>query len=157
MSTPQLRPAVAADAATLVAFNAAMAEETEGRTLDPEVLAAGVAAVLEEPANGFYLVAERDNAIVASLLITWEWSDWRNGRFWWIQSVYVAPAARRRGIFRALYCESERRARAAGAVGLRLYVERENTRAQATYADLGMAPCPYRMYEAEFAATGDAT
>jgi ribosomal protein S18 acetylase RimI-like enzyme len=104
--------------------------------------------VLEQPQRGFYLVAERTGVAIGSLLVTYEWSDWRNGDFWWIQSVYVLPAARRGGAFRALYAEVERRAAAAGAVGLRLYVETENHRAQATYAGLGMQRCHYFMYEA---------
>ena len=147
MNTVLIRAAVAADLPDLVAWNAAMAWETERKTLDPARLARGVAGVFEQPQRGFYLVAECDGAAVGSLLVTYEWSDWRCGDFWWIQSVYVAPAARRRGVFRALYAEVEQRARAARAVGLRLYVETANHAAQATYAGLGMQPCHYRMYE----------
>jgi ribosomal protein S18 acetylase RimI-like enzyme len=143
----QIRAAEPGDLASLVQWNAAMAWETEQKRLDPAILARGVAGVFEQPQRGFYLVAERDGAAVASLLVTREWSDWRNGDFWWIQSVYVIPAARRRGVFRALYAEVERRAAAAGAVGLRLYVETENRHAQATYAGLGMQRCHYFMYE----------
>ena len=124
-----------------------MAWETEHKRLDPAVLARGMAAVLDEPRRGFYLVAEHDGVPVGCLMVTHEWSDWRAGDFWWIQSVYVTEAARRRGVFRALHADVERRARAAGAVGLRLYVETENTRAQATYEGLGMARCHYFMYE----------
>jgi ribosomal protein S18 acetylase RimI-like enzyme len=104
--------------------------------------------VLEQPRRGFYLVAERAGVALGCLLVTYEWSDWRGGDFWWIQSVYVVPAARRGGAFRALYADVERRAAAAGAVGLRLYVETENRRAQATYEGLGMQRCHYFMYEA---------
>lgn len=147
MSALQIRPATRADLPALVDWNAAMARETEGKTLDRAVLARGVAAVFDEPRRGFYLVAERAGAAVGGLLVTYEWSDWRCGDFWWIQSVYVEPAARRGGVFRALYAEVERRARAAGAAGLRLYVETENRRAQATYEGLGMARCHYFMYE----------
>ncbi len=143
----QIRDAVPADLDHLVAWNAAMAAETEARQLDPAVLARGVAGVFERPQRGFYLVAEHDGAAAGSLLVTYEWSDWRAGDFWWIQSVYVVPQARRAGVFRALYAEVSRRARAAGAVGLRLYVETENQRAQRTYAGLGMSPCHYLMYE----------
>ncbi|WP_174236718.1 GNAT family N-acetyltransferase [Dyella sp. S184] len=142
-----IRAATPADLPELLAWNAAMAWETEQKRLDPAVLERGIRGVFEREQRGFYLVAERDGAAVGSLLVTYEWSDWRCGDFWWIQSVYVAPAARRGGVFRALYAEVERRAGAAGAVGLRLYVETENQRAQATYADLGMQRCHYWMYE----------
>ena len=144
----QIRAAEPADVASLVQWNAAMAWETEQKQLDPAILARGVAGVFEQPQRGFYLVAERDGTAVGSLLVTYEWSDWRCGDFWWIQSVYVVPEARRGGAFRALYAEVERRAAAAGAVGLRLYVETENRRAQATYEGLGMERCHYFMYEA---------
>jgi ribosomal protein S18 acetylase RimI-like enzyme len=150
MSSLSIRHATYADIPTLVEWNAAMAWETETRRLDPDVLAHGVAAVLDEPRRGFYLVAERDGESLGGLLVTYEWSDWRNGDFWWIQSVYVKPAARRDGVFRALYADVERRAGEAGAVGLRLYVETENTRAQRTYESLGMQRCHYAMYEREF-------
>ncbi|CAM1000387.1 N-acetyltransferase GCN5 [Rhodanobacter sp. Root179] len=143
----QIRAAEPADLASLVQWNAAMAWETEQKQLDPAILARGVAGVFEQRQRGFYLVAERDGTAVASLLVTREWSDWRNGDFWWIQSVYVIPAARRGGVFRALYAEVERLAAAAGAVGLRLYVETENRHAQATYEGLGMQRCHYFMYE----------
>jgi len=143
-----IRPASPADAPALCAWNAAMAQETESLALDPAVLERGVRRVFEQPQRGFYLVAERDGEAVGGLLVTYEWSDWRNADYWWIQSVYVVPAARRDGVFRALYAEVERRAREAGAAGLRLYVETENARAQATYEGLGMQRCHYFMYEA---------
>lgn len=149
-----LRAARRDDLDHLVAWNAAMAMETEGKRLDPAVLACGVAGVFDEPRRGFYLVAERDGEPVGGLLVTYEWSDWRNGDFWWIQSVYVIEAARRCGVFRAMYTAVAQRASAAGAVGLRLYVETENTRAQQTYADLGMARCHYFMYEQPVAPRG---
>lgn len=142
-----IRPAVRADLSHLVDWNAAMAQETEAKALDRDTLARGVAGVFDDPRRGFYLVAERAGEAVGSLLVTYEWSDWRCGDFWWIQSVYVVPAARRGGVFRALYAAVRERAQSAGAVGLRLYVETENGRAQRTYADLGMAPCHYLMYE----------
>ena len=143
----QIRAAVPADLDALVAWNAAMAWETEQKKLDPVILARGVSGVFEQPQRGFYLVAERAGEAVGSLLVTREWSDWRCGDFWWIQSVYVIPAARRGGVFRALYAAVEQRAVAAGAVGLRLYVETENRHAQATYEGLGMQRCHYFMYE----------
>jgi GNAT superfamily N-acetyltransferase len=145
-----IRPAEPEDAPFLVECNAAMASETEHKTLDREVLARGTRAVFDDPRRGFYLIAELDGDPAGCLLITYEWSDWRNGDWWWFQSVYVTPAARRAGIFRALYTEVERRARAAGAVGLRLYVERDNERAQRTYASLGMEEEAYRMLRREF-------
>lgn len=143
-----IRAAALTDLAELVAWNTAMASETEHKQLDPVILERGIRGVFEQPRRGFYLIAERDGVAVGSLLVTYEWSDWRCGDFWWIQSVYVIPAARRGGVFRALYAAVEQRAAAAGAVGLRLYVETENQRAQATYADLGMQRCHYWMYEA---------
>jgi len=150
-----IRAATPADVADLVAWNAAMAWETERKRLDPEVLHRGVAGVLEQPRRGFYLVAERAGVAVGCLLVTFEWSDWRCGDFWWIQSVYVDPAARRGGVFRALYAAVEQRGVAAGAVGLRLYVETENRHAQQTYAGLGMQRCHYWMYEAMLTAAAD--
>ncbi|NUO74115.1 MAG: GNAT family N-acetyltransferase [Frateuria sp.] len=148
-----IRAATRADVPHLADWNAAMAHETEGKALDRAVLARGVEGVFDDPRRGFYLVAERAGAAVGCLLVTYEWSDWRCGDFWWIQSVYVAPPARRAGVFRALYAAVRERARDAGAVGLRLYVETENHRAQRTYADLGMMPCHYLMYEEALART----
>jgi len=145
--TLTIRPATRGDIDHIAAWNAAMAWETEQKHLDLEVLTPGVAAVFDEPRRGFYMVAEHDGQAVGCLLVTYEWSDWRNGDFWWIQSVYVAPHARRGGVFRALYGEVVRRAWASGAVGLRLYVETQNERAQRTYRELGMSECHYRMYE----------
>jgi ribosomal protein S18 acetylase RimI-like enzyme len=146
-----IRSAQALDLDVLAAFNAAMARETEHIELDPVRLRAGVAAVLADPAKGFYLVAEEDGAVAGQLLITFEWSDWRNGVFWWVQSVYVRPQSRGRGVYSTLYQDAVRRAREAGGVcGLRLYVERENRRAQAAYQKLGMRPAVYEMYETDF-------
>lgn len=149
MSTT-IRPATPADIDHLVKWNAAMAFETEHKRLDEAVLRAGTEAVFADPRRGTYLVAELDGIPAGSLLITYEWSDWRNGDFWWVQSVYVAEEARRRGVFRALYEAVKERAREAGAVGTRLYVETENTRAQSTYASLGMERCDYAMLEQIF-------
>lgn len=146
-SALQLRDANPGDLDTLVAFNLGLASETEGLTLDPAVLRAGVQALLADPGKGFYLVAEREGRVVGQVMVTFEWSDWRNRVWWWIQSVYVAAPARRLGVFRALYRELGVRAARAGAQGLRLYVERENHRAQATYQALGMHEARYRLYE----------
>ncbi|WP_439626675.1 GNAT family N-acetyltransferase [Gemmata sp.] len=144
-----IRPATAADEAVLVAFNAALALETEHKTLRPDVLGSGVRAVFADPARGFYTVAQNEGGeVVAQMMVTFEWSDWRNGWFWWVQSVYVRPDARRSGAFRSLYREVERRAAAdPGVIGIRLYVERENARARATYRALGMAETTYGVME----------
>jgi ribosomal protein S18 acetylase RimI-like enzyme len=143
-----VRRATPADEGVLVEFNAALAWETEHRRLRPEVLAAGVRAVFADPARGFYTLAEQNGVIVGQMMVTFEWSDWRNGWFWWVQSVYVREDARRNGVFRALYKEIERQAAADPTViGIRLYVERENTRAQATYRALGMSDTTYGVME----------
>lgn len=154
-----VRTALPSDLETLVAFNAAMARETEGRELDRDRLSAGTRAVFDDGARGFYVIAEGlasgGREVVGCLLVTREWSDWRNGWFWWIQSVYVAPAARRRGVYRAMYRWVQAAARAkdprdgAPVVGLRLYVEHENKSAMATYAALGMAPARYQLFEVD--------
>ena len=151
MSAVLVRRANAEDLERLVEFNRAMALETEDKSLDPAVLGPGIARVLAEPARGFYLAAEWDGVVAGCLMVTFEWSDWRNGDWWWLQSVYIAPAFRRRGVFRALHARVESAARATpGVVGLRLYVERENRRAQETYASLGMHAAEYSMWETEF-------
>ena len=143
-----IRRATAADEGVLVEFNAALAWETEHKRLRPEVLTTGVRAVFADPAKGFYTVAEEGGAVVGQMMVTFEWSDWRNGWFWWVQSVYVREDARRGGVFRALYKEIERQAAADPAViGIRLYVESDNTRAQATYRSLGMASTTYGVME----------
>ncbi|QBB69120.1 GNAT family N-acetyltransferase [Pseudolysobacter antarcticus] len=146
----KLRIATHADINALVDFNAAMALETEAKQLDRDVLRAGVAGVLDQPRRGFYLLAEMADGIAGGLLITYEWSDWRCGDWWWIQSVFVRPEFRRHGVFRALHAEVEQRARAADAVGIRLYVEWENQRAQQTYEVLGMQREHYHMYAKAF-------
>lgn len=145
-----LRRAQTSDASLIAEFNQAMALETEGKALNPAVVQAGVLAVLNEPRRGFYLLAERAGTVVAGLMVTYEWSDWRNADFWWIQSVYVLPAARRQGAFAALYREIERQARTAGACGLRLYVENDNLTAISTYSRLGMLDAHYRVMEQSF-------
>jgi GNAT superfamily N-acetyltransferase len=143
-----IRRAAVADASTIAEFNRRMAWETEHKTLDQHTLAKGVAAVLADHAKGFYLIAEFGGESVGQLLVTPEWSDWRDGWFWWVQSVYVREDARRRGVFRGLFEEVVRLAGEAGdVVGVRLYVERDNARAQRTYGSLGMAETGYRLYE----------
>ena len=146
-----IRAAAATDAETIATFNAAMALETEHLELDRDRLRAGVKALLDDRSLGFYLVAESGGAVVGQLMITYEWSDWRNGTFWWIQSVYVRPEDRGRGVFRLLYNAAEKMARASGgSCGLRLYVEVENERAQQVYERLGMRPTSYRLFETDF-------
>lgn len=150
---PQIavRRAVAADLDTLARFNMAMAWETEGKALAADTLWRGVRAALEDAGRGFYLVAEIDGRPAGQLLITTEWSDWRNAWFWWIQSVYVAPEFRRRGVYRVLEQQARQEALAAGNVcGLRLYVDRDNREAQQVYVNLGMAHSNYDLYEVEF-------
>jgi len=145
-----VRPAASSDLNILVGFNSAMALETEGKNLDPDVLRTGVAAVLEDSLKGFYLLAERRGQPVGQLLVTSEWSDWRNAYFWWIQSVYVVPEHRRRGVYRALERQVRDQARLRGNVcGIRLYVDRQNHGAQKVYSRLGMIPSHYDMYEVE--------
>ncbi len=138
------------DAAPLVEFNQAMALETEGRRLDPRTLKSGVEAVFQDDKKGFYVVAENDEKIVGGLMLTFEWSDWRGKWFWWIQSVYILPELRGQGVYRKLYDFVKERARAQGDVcGFRLYVEKENTRAQQVYEKLEMKTSHYLMYEAK--------
>jgi len=144
----QIRRGEPRDTAVLAGFNIAMAEETENLKLLPEVITAGVAAILADAGRGFYLVAENEGQIVGALMVTSEWSDWRNGFFWWIQSVYVRPEFRRHGIYRSLHEHLRELARTEPNIcGLRLYVERENERAQATYSRLGMHETHYLLYE----------
>ena len=144
----RIRLATRADAQVLIAFNAAMALETERKELLPEVIGAGVHALLANPAAGFYVIADQDDRPVGSLMVTKEWSDWRNGTFWWIQSVYVRPESRRQGVYKNLYRHVQQMAAAdPGVCGFRLYVERANSRAQATYAALGMKPTRYLVFE----------
>lgn len=147
-TTPEVRPAEPAEAPTLVAFQLAMARETEDLELDRSTVEAGVEAVFRDPARGRYWVAVLDGRIVASLLTTPEWSDWRNGTVLWIQSVYVSPGARRRGVYRAMYATLRRRVGEDPSLkGLRLYVETDNIAAQQTYEALGMSRERYLLYE----------
>jgi len=146
-----IREADIDDLETIVRFNREMARETEGRELDPSTLRAGVNALLSDPARGrYYLAVEEDgngSEVLGQLLVTTEWSDWRNGEIWWIQSVYVAPEHRRRGVYTALHRHVREQARSLGAAGLRLYVDRENRAARRSYEELGMERARYAMYE----------
>jgi len=145
---PTIRRAVLADAPIVVEYNRRLALETEGKTLDLAVLSAGVAAGLGDDEKARYFVAEDEGRIVGQLMLTLEWSDWRNGWVWWIQSVYVHPDARRRGIFRALYEHVHQAASVdPQVVGIRLYMEHENHVAQQTYLSLGMELSSYVVLE----------
>lgn len=147
-NTVTVRKASAVDANSLVEFNIAMAMETEQKTLKREKIGPGVKALFDHPEYGFYLVAESEDHIVGSLMITKEWSDWRNGLFWWIQSVYVIPEFRRKGIYRAMYQKVKDLADRTGNIcGFRLYVEKQNIAAQKTYESLGMGETHYKMFE----------
>ena len=144
----KIRRATRRDAAALIAFNSAMAHETEAKVLMPQVIGAGVRHLLRHPDSGFYLVAESAGEVIAGLMITTEWSDWRNGEFWWIQSVYVRAAHRRQGVYRRLYRFVQALAAKKHRVcGFRLYVEQSNRRAQATYRASGMQRTHYLVYE----------
>ena len=143
-----VRAATPADVEFLVDGNARMALETENLTLDRQRLQTGVEAVFADAGRGFYLIAEVDGERAGQMMITYEWSDWRNGVFWWIQSVYTVPEMRGRGAFRALYAAVDEMARERGGVcGLRLYVEAHNEAAQATYRRCGMSETVYKMFE----------
>src|SRR5262245_1200614 len=145
-----VRPATPGDLDTIVLGNMNLAEESEQVRLDQATLRRGVAALLEGRAPGRYWVAELDGKVVGQLLITYEWSDWRNCMVWWIQSVYVAQSARRSGVLTTLYQYVRTEAQAAGAGGLRLYVDNTNARAQSAYAALGMKGDHYRVFEDMF-------
>lgn len=143
-----IRLAIREDAAALVAFNQAMALETEGKHLDGNILQPGVGAVFVDETKGFYVVAEENGAIAGGLMVTFEWSDWRNNWFWWIQSVYILPEYRGKSIYSRLYDFVKEEARLRGDVcGFRLYVEKENLHAQRVYEKLGMESTYYLMYE----------
>lgn len=143
-----IRPAKKEDAAALVRFNQAMALETEGKILDAETLRSGVEAVFQTDDRGFYVVAEDAGKIVGGLMVTFEWSDWRDGWFWWIQSVYILPEARGGKLYSRLYRFVKDAARDEKNVrGFRLYVEKENLHARRVYEKLGMESSHYLMYE----------
>jgi ribosomal protein S18 acetylase RimI-like enzyme len=143
-----IRQATINDTAAIADFNIKMAKETEDLALIPDVINAGVRNMIENPAMGFYLVAEDNHVIQASLMVTTEWSDWRNGLFWWIQSVYVQPQYRRMGLYSKLYEKVKNLAQDNNNVcGFRLYVEHENVTAQKTYRSLGMEKTDYQMFE----------
>lgn len=146
-----IRPATPADTSIIIEYNRLLALETEQKRLDPAILEPGVTTMLADPRKGRYFVAEHDGRVVGQLGITLEWSDWRNGNFWWIQSVYVAKDARRLGVFRKLYEHVVEVARRdPSVIGVRLYVEHDNAVAQATYRKMGMAMTGYQVMEVVF-------
>ncbi len=148
-----IRTAHAGDLDALVEFNTALARETEGRRLEHELLRDGVASVLSDAAKGLYMVMEHrpTDRVIGQLMITFEWSDWRNRVFWWLQSVYVHKDWRRRGVCKTLYGHVVREAERRGNVaGIRLYVEQDNRIAQTVYGRLGLSPPPYRVFEKDF-------
>ena len=144
----QVRFAELRDIETIAEFNTAMAWETEQKQLNPSTIRRGIRTVMEDSDYGFYVVAEEDGQVVGCLMITYEWSDWRSGRFWWIQSLYVRPAFRRRGVFKRLHDFVKAQALGRPEVcGIRLYVEQSNRVALDAYRRIGMKPTAYRMYE----------
>ncbi len=155
--TLRIRRATIADKETIRVFNAALARETEARNLDIQVLQAGVEAILADPLKGWYVLAEcvpdsGQPTVIGQILITFEWSDWRNGYFWWLQSLYVDQHYRQQGVFRQLYeyvC-GEARHSLENVCGFRLYVEGSNHTAQEIYAYIGLQRTPYQMYEIDF-------
>jgi GNAT superfamily N-acetyltransferase len=154
-----VRRAEEADITSLVEFNLRLAQETEGRSLDPVRLDAGIRRALAAPNRARYYVAEKQTPTgaqaVGQSMVTYEWSDWRNGCFWWLQSVYVRPDQRRRGVFRALFAAIRAEAsRTPDVCGLRLYVEQDNREAMAVYRSLGMAPGGYVLYERDWSTGG---
>jgi ribosomal protein S18 acetylase RimI-like enzyme len=141
------------DAETITEFNIRMAKETESIDLNPAIVGSGVRAALGDPHKAIYFVAEVGGRVVGQLMITHEWSDWRDGDIWWVQSVYVHPEFRKVGAFKALYRHAEQQARAAGAVGIRLYVDAHNAGARAAYERLGMHVTNYQVMEVMFEET----
>jgi GNAT superfamily N-acetyltransferase len=144
-----VRPATPADVPMIAEYNRRLARETEHFELDLATVTAGVAAVVADPGQrGPYYLACDEAEVVGQMQTTFEWSDWRNGWFWWVQSVYVRADYRGRGVFRTLYDHVRRRARDTGdVIGIRLYVERENRSAQETYRRLGMSELPFHLMQ----------
>ncbi|MEE9276501.1 MAG: GNAT family N-acetyltransferase [bacterium] len=145
----RIRPAEPGDAEIITRFNVAMALESEGLRLEPATAREGVEASLTDPGRGRYYLAEEAGGVSGQIRVTREWSDWNNAEYWWIQNVYVDPPARRRGIYTALHRHVRGLAKAAGACGLQLYVERENGAARTIYERLGMRQSHYLIYEHE--------
>ncbi|MBN1816359.1 MAG: GNAT family N-acetyltransferase [Sedimentisphaerales bacterium] len=146
-----IRTAIPADADAIAAFNIAMAKETENKDLESAVIREGVNNLFSNSRYGFYVAAETNHTVIGCLLITYEWSDWRNGVFWWVQSLYVLPQYRRHGVFRKMYTWIREQAQnSTGVCGLRLYVEKDNTTAQKAYQTLGLERTTYGVFEELF-------
>ena len=146
----EINKATLDDAVVIAEFNRRMAKETENMILDENVILNGVKNLMQQPDLGFYIVAKIENQVCGCLMITKEWSDWRNGLIWWIQSVYIHADYRRQGIFRKMYQYISDYAKEQGIIGLRLYVEHSNSVAQKTYSELGMKKCDYHIFEQIF-------
>ena len=146
---PRIRPAEPGDAARIAELNQRLARESEGLELDPPTVLAGVEALLADPGKGLYFLAEAEGRLVGQLMLTVEWSDWRNGPIYWLQSVYVATEARGSGVFRALWERALEIARENGARAVRLYVDDHNASAQEVYRRIGMRDSGYRVFELE--------
>lgn len=143
-----IRDATPRDIDRIVDFNARLADETEGKQLELDVLRRGVERALADSMKARYWLADRDGEVAGQIMVTWEWSDWRDGFFWWIQSVYVHPSHRERGVFKSLYQHvKDLSAKESNVCGLRLYVEKENQRAQEVYRRAGMAAAHYEVFE----------
>jgi GNAT superfamily N-acetyltransferase len=146
-----VRDAREADIETLAKFNIALAWETEQKKLELPVVTRGLQTLLKNPEHGFYTVGEVAGRVVGCIMITYEWSDWRCARFWWVQSVYVDPEFRRQGVFRRLYEHLKQKAKADPDVcGFRLYVEESNFAGQSTYAGVGMEEISFKFFEESF-------
>tara|TARA_B100001245_G_scaffold80658_1_gene57777 strand:+ start:1692 stop:2147 length:456 start_codon:yes stop_codon:yes gene_type:complete len=151
MDQISIREGSISDTPTIAKFQTQMALETESKILKESTIRQGVESVLKCPNKGFYIIAETDSQIIGSLLVTFEWSDWRNGWFFWIQSVFVDAKYRRQGVYRVMHSEVIRRTKASGnCCGIRLYVEKDNRNAQKVYKTLGMHETDYYIYEEEF-------
>ena len=149
--TISIRHAIDTDSGIIAERSAAMAPDIDDIELDRDRLLAGTRAALNDAGKGFYVIAEREGRVAGQLMITFEWSDWRNGVFWWIQSVYVEPESRGQGVYTALHRWVREQAEGVGDVcGIRLYVDKSNQNAQRTYRRLGMTPAVYEMYETDF-------
>ena len=147
----RIRQGTTSDINRIAEFQQALAQESEGKTLDDDVLLKGIQKIFQDEGRGFYLMAESGDQVVGGLMITYEWSDWRNANFWWIQSVYVDDQWRRQGVYRALYDYVYDIAQSGDDIcGIRLYVERNNPVAQQTYNSLGMSQSHYHLYEIDF-------
>jgi len=152
----RIREAAPADGPVIADFNTQLARESEGLELDAARVQAGVAAMLQDRAKGIYYVAEAEGAVIGQTMITYEWSDWRNGNIWWIQSVYVKPEFRRAGVFRAIFDHLRNLARARRVVcSIRLYVHADNTRACQSYERLGMTRTKYQVFELDVQKDGE--